>query len=65
VRGRSSEHVTATNKIESEKLRKMTVDLTVLQCCGQFASDVPPFGLGGFPRVGVPRRAKAVTSYER
>jgi hypothetical protein len=29
VRGRR--HVTATNKLESEKLRKMTVDLTVLQ----------------------------------
>jgi hypothetical protein len=35
-------HVTATNKIESEKLRGMTVDLTVLQWCGQFANDDPP-----------------------
>jgi hypothetical protein len=31
VRGRSSIHVTATNKIESEELQKMRVDLTVLQ----------------------------------
>ena len=44
-------HVTATIKIESEKLRKMTVDLTVLQCCCQFASDVPRCGQGGVPRI--------------
>jgi hypothetical protein len=38
----------------------MTVDLMVLQSCCQFASDVPPCGLGGVPRIDDRRRATAV-----